>query len=274
MKTALTIAGTDPSGGAGIQVDLQVFRDLGFHGLSAITAVVWQNTQGVGGYEAMSPAVLGAQLAAVAEDLPVSAVKIGMVPRGAHWEEIRAFLSVLDGRVLDGQAAEKVPVVLDPVLAEGSGARALADEESLTAMEVLMERVDLITPNGDEARRLLGPGVRNTGSAGQVLTGEELALLLNEKGWRRVLVKGGHLPREEGAVVDWYCEEGECLRLGAVAALPEDIRGTGCQLASAVAAFRARGQPWLEAVEDARTYLQEMLRQAESVGKGRPVVVR
>ena len=114
VPIALTIAGTDPTGAAGINADLQVFRDLGCHGASAITAVVWQNTEGIDGWRSLPPVALESQLESVAGDLSIRAVKIGMLPTGDLIRETADFLETLD---------EDIPVVLDPVMAGGAGHR-------------------------------------------------------------------------------------------------------------------------------------------------------
>ncbi len=266
VLTALTIAGTDPSGGAGVPVDLQVFRDFGVHGLSAITAVVWQNTQGVRGYRALEAGVLKAQLEAIGEDLPVGGVKIGMVPTEALLEEIAAFLGAFDdGADADGADADGMPVVFDPVMAEGSGVKSLADEGASRWMPGLKRSVGLITPNADEARRLAGDGPE---------TPVELVEELLAQGWRRVLLKGGHLERQGDEVVDWYGDGEGVIELPGYPAVPVDVRGTGCQLSSAIVASRVGGASWVGAVEEARGYLHEKLRGARRVGEGRPIVVR
>ncbi len=254
---ALTVAGTDPSGGAGINVDLQVFRDHGVHGAAAIAAVVWQNTQQIGGWRAMEPEELRAQMEAVADDFSLGALKIGMVPTAQLVGEVARFVDGLD---------EDVSVVLDPVMVGGRGEVALMSAEGRAAVSVLRERVDLVTPNGPEAAELLGahkPAV-------------EMVEELVERGWRRVLLKGGHLRRDEDeGVVDWYGDTRGARALEGLEPVGEDVRGTGCQLSSAIAARRARGEGWDDAISGARNYLNELLhRRARRLGRGRPIVVR
>lgn len=258
IPVVLTIAGTDPSGGAGINVDLQVFRDRGCHGTSAITAVVWQNTQGIDGWRAMPPRAVEAQLASVGDDISLDAVKIGMLPDGDVIREVGDFIESVDGAV---------PVVLDPVMAGGTGDRALMVAGGRRQLGQLSDRVDLITPNAPEARAMI-PG------ADGEMPPQTLVEQLAERNWRRVLLKGGHF--DCGAeVVDWYGTADGVVELEGLQAVDADVRGTGCQLSSAIAAELAHGTDYREAVGVARRYLNEMLRtRARRIGAGRPVVVR
>lgn len=257
---ALSIAGTDPSGGAGVNVDTQVFRDFGFHGAAAITAVVWQNTQGVRGWRELEPRELREQMRAVADDFDIKAVKVGMVPTGDLILEVRNFLESLD---------ESVPVVFDPVMVGGSGDRALMAPTGRRALESLSRVAGLVTPNGDEAKEMLG---NSKGSQKP----QALVEGLLQCGWERVLLKGGHLRADPKLpVVDWYGDEAGVVELKGVEPVEWDVRGTGCQLSSAIAVERAQGKSWLEAVEAGRAYLQKLLAtRTSSLGKGRPMIVR
>lgn len=257
--TALTIAGTDPCGGAGINVDLQVFRDFGVHGAAVITAVVWQNTQGVRGWRELEPEDLRDQLFAVAEDFPLHAIKIGMVPTGDLMIGVRHFLHGF---------GTGIPVILDPVMASGRGHRSLMAPTGHRGLYQLSRYVDLITPNGPEARMMV--------SNSREMKPVELVEALLEAGWRRVLLTGGHL-REENAreVVDYYGDEKGVKMLAPLPVVDKEVRGTGCQLSSAIAAQMARGADWPEAIEGARQYLNELLtRQAKALGQGAQVVIR
>lgn len=260
IPVALTIAGTDPSGGAGINVDLQVFRDFGIHGTSAIAAVVWQNTRGVGGWRALEADELRAQADAVAEDFDLDAVKIGMLSTRELIEETADFLESL---------SEDVSVVLDPVMAGGTGDETLTTSAARASFDLLADRVDLITPNGPEARALVETGAEGFGP-------EKLVELLIDRGWSRVLLKGGHLHQStDGEVVDWYGEGDDFGELEAFESVDADVRGTGCQLSSAIAASRAGGSTWREAIDEARSYLHGLLvDDARQIGRGRPLVVR
>ncbi|RAL22184.1 bifunctional hydroxymethylpyrimidine kinase/phosphomethylpyrimidine kinase [Lujinxingia litoralis] len=255
----LTIAGTDPSGAAGIQVDLQVMRDFGCHGISAITALVCQNTAGVRGFEAVSLPTLQGQLAAIFDDFDLQAIKIGMVPSGASFEVIAAFLEDTGG---------SIDVVLDPVLASGDGRASLHAEGWFEGLERVRPYVSLLTPNAEEARAILGGSPLEEGPA--------LARALVAQGWSRVLVKGGHLPaRADGGVVDVLADATGERSFEPLPRCEADVRGTGCQLASAIACARTRHADWAQAIDQARRYLNELLhRQARVIGRGRPVVVR
>ncbi len=255
---ALTIAGTDPTGAAGINADLQAFRDCGVHGAAAITAVLWQNTQGVNGWRAVEPDELRGQLMAVADDLKLAAVKIGMVPTAELVDVVANFIGELD---------ESVSVVFDPVMASGGGDRELTTASARERFEVLAGRVDLITPNVPEACQLVGDVDEEEP--------EELARRLMEAGWRRVMLKGGHLGGGNGRIVDWYAQDGYVEPLPALQRVDADVRGTGCQLSSAIAAWCATGGGWRDAVANARLYLNDLLvTRAKSIGEGRPLVVR
>lgn len=260
IPIVLTIAGTDPSGGAGINVDLQVFRDHGCHGVAAITAVVWQNTRRVGGWRATRAADLRAQLDLIVEDFDLSAIKIGMLPTAELMNEVSNFLSDTD---------PEIAVVFDPVMAGGNGDQELMTAGGKNGLVAMIERVDLITPNGPEAESIAVCGELN-GAPEELLEGV-LAC-----GWRRVLLKGGHLHRENGApIVDWYGDECGVRPLPAVEPVAADVRGTGCQLSSSIAAERALGRGWEEAVANARNYLhRRLVEDAQVIGGGRPIVVR
>lgn len=260
IPVVLTVAGTDPSGGAGINVDLQVFRDFGVHGVAAIAAVVWQNTQGVRGWQPMEPSQLRAQLEAVADDFELAAVKIGMVPTAELIDEVARFLKQLD---------ESVSVVLDPVMASGAGDRALTTAGARQAFGELAGCVDLITPNIPEAK-VLG------GDSGGEDDPQKLIRQLLDAGWERVLLTGGHLNRDAAQqVVDWYGDGDRIEPLEGLEPVDADVRGTGCQLSSAIAAGRATGAGWRGSVDSAREYLHRLLvHNARRLGRGRPLVVR
>ncbi len=261
-SVVVTIAGTDPSGGAGINVDLQVCRDWGIHGMAAITAVVWQNTQRVYGWRAMKPGELDAQLAAIGADVEPSAIKIGMLPTVDQRRVVRQWLAAMEPRP---------PVILDPVMTEGTGDRALTADENRPGWEALVEVVDLVTPNAMEAKILadVEPSVPPEG----------LISALLEAGWRRVLLKGGHLDEGGDAVVDWFGGPDGIIPLRSMPRLEVDCRGTGCQLSTAIACAMASEQGntprWVDGIERSRAYLHDLLHhRCQTVGKGRQIVVR
>src|SRR5690554_553385 len=173
----LTIAGTDPCGGAGVQVDLQVFRDFGFHGLSVVTAVLSQNTRGVQRIDAMSAASVAAQLECVLEDIQPAGIKIGLLPSAEVVEAVSEVIA----------KSARCPIIFDPVLASSSR-HALVGPGSIEAMRThLIPRVDLLTPNLAEAELLLDTRLQTRAdfdaAAGQLL----------KLGCRAVLLKAGHL---------------------------------------------------------------------------------
>jgi hydroxymethylpyrimidine/phosphomethylpyrimidine kinase len=265
MTNVLTIAGTDPSGGAGIQVDGQVFRDFGFHGLSAITAIVWQNTVGVRGFKSVGSGQLGDQLAAVSDDLEFAAVKIGMLPDVEAVEVVSEFLEA-------SSSGGGTPVVYDPVLAAGSGDRELHRGDVVGALRSeLLPRIDVLTPNLPEGANL--SGLEAESLAGMC----RMAEALFKRGPSAVLLKGGHLQsRRPRGVIDVWADQAGAELLRALDRVVDDVRGTGCQLSSAVAALLATGRASRRrAAGQARIYLNRLLHEStERIGQGRPVVVR
>lgn len=262
IRSLLTIAGTDPSGGAGIQVDLQVFRDWGFHGLSVITAVVCQNTVGVRRFEGLAARLVDEQLDTIVEDVEPSGIKIGMVSRAE-------VVDVVASAVERMRQAHGCPVVFDPVMASGAK-QTLKTPGTVVAMrERLIPQVDVLTPNIDEASVLLGRPIRTRDEA------VEAARELLDLGCGAALLKVGHLPREHEGMRDLLATAQGIRTLAALEPIDEDVRGTGCQLSSALAGALARGLEVEEACEEARGYLNRMLHNhRHHIGRGRPVIVR
>ncbi len=270
-RCLLTIAGTDPSGAAGIQADLQVFRDLGYHGLSVISAVVSQNTVSVRGWQAIGREGLKGQLKALLHDIPITGIKLGMLPDVDTIEVVSEFIQ----RVRAVAAVENmppIPVVLDPVMASGDGRYALSKENTMQrAVELLYAQTDVLTPNVPEAELLLG---------GKILTADEMlsaAERLLKLGPKSVLLKGGHLSAEpDFELTDVFANADGARLLEPLGRINEDVRGTGCQLASAIACGLADGLPGLEAVDRARRYLNDLLHGPNRVriGRGRSILVR
>lgn len=251
---ALTIAGSDSSGGAGIQADLKTFSALGVYGASAITALTAQNTQGVEAVLVVPPDFVARQIKVVARDLKIGAVKIGMLATSEVIQAVAGALEALPG----------VPVVLDPVMVAASG-DVLLDEDAIdTLRTVLLPRATVITPNLPEAAKLLGIDAANTET--EMV---EQARRLKALGVKAVLVKGGHADGPEA--VDLLLDaEGE-LRLAAPRVATRNTHGTGCTLSSAVAAELAKGASLREAVVAAKTYVTAALAAADEleIGKGR-----
>lgn len=248
LACALTIAGSDSSGGAGIQADLRTFAALQVHGCSAITAVTAQNTQGVRSVLALPPALVAEQIDAVLDDLPVAVIKIGMLANAAIVEAVAREL-----------AKTAVPVVLDPVMVAKGGSALLEDDAVLALKALLVPRATLVTPNLPEAERLVGFPVKTLAEQ------EQAAMALCAAGAHAALVKGGHA---FGDPVDVLHVGHETFHYKATRQRTRNTHGTGCTLASAVAARLARGRTLVQAVQDAHTYVQEAIRQAPELGRG------
>ena len=249
--TALTIAGSDSGGGAGIQADLKAFEANGAFGMSVVTALTAQNTAEVRGVHPVPPAFVGLQIDAVAEDLPVGAVKTGML---ASPEIVTA---VADGLERHGLG----PVVVDPVMVSKGGHPLLEDAAVRSVVERMLPLAALLTPNAHEAARLTGLDVTTLDGA------RRAAEALLGMGPRAVLVKGGHLDGEADAVDVLLTPDGETLFREDRIETPH-THGTGCTYASAIAAWLARGEGLEAAVGEARAYLQGAIRHALPLGAG------
>lgn len=250
----LTIAGSDSGGGAGIQADLAAFAAFGAHGLSAITAVTAQNTREVALVHALPSAVVRAQLDAVFADFPIRAVKIGMLATPAI---VRGVAAVLDRH-------PHVPVVLDPVLVATTGA-SLGRAALVPALRRhLMPRADLLTPNIPEAEALLGRRLRQESDI------EAAAAELISLGARAVLLKGGH---RQGPEIADLLLSGATARWFRHARIRGEGHGTGCSLASAIAANLALGRSMTDAVGQSIDYVQRALASGYRPGRGRLVVL-
>lgn len=239
---ALTIAGSDSGGGAGIQADLKTFSALGVYGASVITSVTAQNTQGVRGIQAISPEILEGQLNAVFEDIKIDAVKIGML----HNKVAASLVS----KTLD--RFSPTYMILDPVMISSSGSKLIEDETIEVIIKELFHRVTLVTPNIDEAAFLTGINPHNE---------EDMKLAaykLLELGCQAVLMKGGHLKGSEMA--DILCETGkEPVRFSTQTVDTPNTHGTGCTLSSAIAAYLAQGKELCHAVQLSKEYITNAL---------------
>lgn len=248
---ALSIAGSDSSGGAGLQADLAAFAAFGVHGATAITAVTAQNRAGVRAMQVLPTVLVRDQIDAVFEEEAVEAVKLGMLAEAAVIEVVAASLRQHRARA----------VVIDPVMIASSGARLLREEAVVALRCELLPLADCLTPNLDEAAALLE--VPRAADEAQMLEQGRALLAL---GARAVLMKGGHVPGE--TVVDVLLTadgettfEGERLDT-------RHTHGTGCTLASACATGLALGLPLAEAVAEAWAYVHEAMRQAPGLGAG------
>jgi hydroxymethylpyrimidine/phosphomethylpyrimidine kinase len=249
---ALTIAGSDPSGGAGIQADLKTFAALGVYGASAITALTAQNTQGVTGIHDVPPDFIAAQIDAVFADLDVAAVKIGMLSQTATVETV--------AQALDRHKAKNI--VLDPVMVASSGDRLLATDAIDAVRRLLIPRARVITPNLPEAALLL-----DTQSARDETEMEAQArALINGFHAQAVLIKGGHGAGAES--VDLLAEQGAVTRFAAARIETKNTHGTGCTLSSAIAAGLAKGLDLTAAIRAAKAYVTAAIAGADALGIG------
>lgn len=253
VPNVLSIAGSDPSGGAGIQADLKTFAGFGCYGMAAITALTAQNTVGVHGIHAPPAEFIAAQIDAIFEDIEVDAVKIGMLGAGQIVQVVAERLARHGAR----------NIVLDPVLVATSGDSLGAPDVVDALMTRLLPLATVVTPNLPEIARLVGrdvsPDPGDMTRAGLELIG---------RGARAVLVKGGH---GEGAeATDVLVTEAGAERFSAPRIVTRNTHGTGCTLSSAIAAGLARGAPLARAVAEAKVWLTGALASADhlSVGKG------
>lgn len=251
---ALTIAGSDSSGGAGVQADLKTFSALGVFGASAIVALTAQNTTGVTAIHDAPPDFITAQIDAVMSDLAVGAVKIGMVSRAESIVAIADALIRYDVR----------NVVLDPVMVASTGARLLAPDAIEALRARLLPLALVATPNLPEAGELLG---RQAARTEQEMA--EQAKALKALGARSVVVKGGHGEGPESFDI-FVDEDGTASRLNAPRIKTKNTHGTGCTLSSAIAAGLAKGEPLQRAVETAKAYVASAIAAADelSIGNG------
>ena len=248
---ALTIAGSDSSGGAGIQADLKTFSAFGVYGASAITALTAQNTRGVQGVEAVSPAFVAQQIDSVLSDLAVGAVKTGML----------ATTEIVSTVARSLRQAGAIPLVVDPVMVATSGDVLLAPDAIAAIRTELAPLAALITPNLPEAARLLGREQAKTEA--EV---EHQARALQQLGCHAVLVKGGH---GKGAEAVDILFDGAAVRRYALPRIDTPhTHGTGCTLSAAIAALLAQGVPLPDAVERAKAYVWQGLEHGRALGVG------
>jgi len=249
MRSVLIIAGSDSSGGAGIQADLKTCAALGVYGMTVITALTAQNTMGVSAIHEVPPDFVADQIEAVVEDIRPDAVKTGMLASAPIVEVVAAKIK-----------EHALPfVVVDPVMVAKSGDRLLR-EDALLALRKLLPLADVLTPNIPETEDLLGHPVRTDEQM------QEAARELQSLGSRNVVVKGGH--REGDTAVDVLFDGRDFYEFTAPRIDTTSTHGTGCTFASAIAAFLARQETVPEAVKHAKDYLTEALRRARPIGHG------
>jgi hydroxymethylpyrimidine/phosphomethylpyrimidine kinase len=251
VPIALTIAGSDSSGGAGIQADLKTFAALGVYGASVITALTAQNTNGVSAIHQVPQDFVTAQIDAVFSDLDVKAVKIGMVAQPA----------IIDAIVVGLARWAPKHVVLDPVMVATSGDRLLPPDAIEALRTKLIPRASLITPNLPEAAALLNEGVAESEAAT-----ESQGKRLLSMGCRAVLIKGGHGQGPES--IDYLISGNGVIALAAPRVATQNTHGTGCSLSSAIAAGLAKGEEMETAVRHAKAWISAAIAAADRLGVG------
>ena len=250
MRIALTIAGSDSGGGAGIQADLKTFHQFGVFGTSVVCAVTAQNTRGVQDWEPVSTTLVTAQLDALALDLPPQAVKTGML---GTVELVEA--------VADGIARHRLPqYVLDPVMVASSGDRLLAVDAERTIARRLIPLATIVTPNIDEARILAEVDIKTPEDM------ERAGRALVQRGAQVALVKGGHADGEQ--VIDVLVSARGVHRFAHPRLDSTSTHGTGCTLSAAITAGLALGRPLVRAVEDGLDFVHRAIAAAPGLGQG------
>lgn len=249
ISCALTIAGTDPSGGAGIQADLKTFQELQSYGMSVITSVVAQNTTGVQDIHHLPLSIIDAQLNSVFSDVPVHALKTGMIANHDMMEVVYNHLVKLN-----------IPIVIDPVMVATSGDTLINENDRHYLIDKLVPLAALVTPNLPETEYLVGGTVETTDQMQ-----EAAHMIVDELGAGAALIKGGHL---KGDATD-YLYDGEKIhtfnekRIDTI-----NTHGTGCTYAAAITAYLSQGFPLLNAVEKGKRFITAAIRESIDIGTG------
>jgi hydroxymethylpyrimidine/phosphomethylpyrimidine kinase len=254
VPVALTIAGSDSGGGAGIEMDLKVFTALGVFGTCAVTAITAQNTSGVRGAWEMAPDAVSAQIAAVLDDLPVAAAKTGML---SSEKLVHAVAEVVGSRDFPA-------LVVDPVVVAKDGTHLLSRTGIAALRDELLPLAAIVTPNCPEAGVLTDTRVEHEEEL------REAAAKLQSLGCKWVLLKGGHLPGQVVSDLLLGPDGEQALSSPRIPGGP--FHGTGCALSAAIAAFIARGRPLPDAVREAREFVQTLLRKSHALGSGARVL--
>ncbi len=247
LPLALTIAGSDPSGGAGLQADLKTFHQHGVYGMSVVTLVTAQSTQTVDWVEPLTPELVARQLDTLLADVRPQAAKTGALGSPGIIEVVAARVAGF-------------PLVVDPVMISKHGHALLSPEGQRALREHLLPRAFLLTPNAHEAEALLGEPVRTLAQA------REAALALTRLGPRHVLLKGGHL--DEADAIDVLALDGVLHEFRAPRIASPHTHGTGCTLSAAITAWLASGVELLEAVTRARGFISRAIASPPAVGHG------
>ena len=251
--TVLTIAGFDPSAGAGVGADLKTIAALGFYGVGVVTAVTAQNTRGVQAIYPIPPQMIAQQIESIVADVEVRAVKVGMLGTAGAVEVVATLVEAYD-----------LPnLVVDPVLRSGSGTELLEEGGAEALRARLFPRAVVVTPNLEEAAQLTGRPVRDLASM------KEAARQLRRMGARGALVTGGHLP---GRAVDVLLDGDEFALFDGSRVPVPGAHGLGCAFSSAVACGLARGFTLVQAVDDAKRYVSRALAGSRRVGRGSPLL--
>lgn len=245
---ALTIAGSDPSGGAGIQADLKTFHQRGVYGTSVITLVTVQNTQKVSAVEVLSAGLVADQLEAVLEDIPPAAAKTGAL---GNIEIVRL--------IAEKSRGFRFPLVVDPVMISKHGHPLMTEPARKSLSELLLPNAFLVTPNLQEAGELAGIDVSEPASM------KEAAVRIASRGTQAVLVKGGHLKGEAVDILYW---RGEIIEFSSPRIETVHTHGTGCTYSACITAELAKGRTIVDAVGIAKKYITRAIRTNPGLGKG------
>ncbi|MFP4396724.1 MAG: bifunctional hydroxymethylpyrimidine kinase/phosphomethylpyrimidine kinase [Desulfonatronovibrio sp.] len=252
LSCALTIAGSDSGGGAGIQADLKTFAVHGVYGLSAVTVLTAQNTLGVHGLSVPEPGFVTSQMECVLEDFPVKAAKTGMLFSAEIIEEVAGVLK-----------DKKIPLVVDPVCVSQTGHKLLQDSAVKALKTRIIPLAALVTPNKPEAELLTG--IKNIDSLEKV---SEAIRIIREMGAGSVLIKGGHF-ESQAEMTDWMgIKDSQPVIITRPRVNTVNTHGTGCTLSAAITANLARGMQLQDAVPAARDYLQKALENSFDLGRG------
>ena len=251
VNIALTIAGSDSGGGAGIQADLKTFQELGVFGTSALTAVTAQNTHGVKSIQAMDPAIITAQIEAVVEDFSVKAAKTGML-----------FSAEIIHTVAGALRDRKIPLVIDPVMIAKGGASLLRDEAVEALKSVLLPMATIVTPNIPEAEVITGLRIETDADI------EKSAEHILTLGAHSVVIKGGHRLEAPYAEDLFMSADGKKFSVRAPWIDTKDTHGTGCTYAAALTAFLAKGQSLDRAVVSAKNFIHAAIEDGLDIGGG------
>lgn len=251
MKIALSIAASDPSGGAGIQADIKTFQSIGVFGMGVITAVTVQNTQKVFAVQGILPEIVFDQILCLFEDSDIDAIKIGMVYSA---EIIKSISSALN------RLAKKPPIILDPVMLSKSGYSLIADDAKETLISTLMPLADVITPNIPEAEALSGVSITTIEDM------KSAAYTISELTGAKVIVKGGYLNSE--FAYDLVYDGMGFSVLEAEKIKTKNLHGAGCAFSSAIAAYMALGEDFKTACKSAKIYITSAIEHGLDIGRG------